>query len=126
MIAALWPRTSPAMRSMRRFISTAARREKVINRMRRGSAPARIRWATRCASVLVLPVPAPAMTSSGPATCAVTVQDRRALGLVQPVEIAGVGAGGTGDHIHPEIISCSPFVLKQIRTGIASQFATEL
>src|SRR5439155_1651213 len=33
---------------------------------RSGSVPVRIRWATRCASVLVLPVPAPAMISSGP------------------------------------------------------------
>ena len=33
--------------------------------MRRGSAPLTIRCATRWASVLVLPDPAPAMTSSG-------------------------------------------------------------
>ena len=85
--AALSPRTAPAMRSMRRVISAAARREKVISRMRRGSAPARIRCATRCASVLVLPVPAPAMTSRGPATCAVAVQHGAALRLVQPLEI---------------------------------------
>ena len=48
-------------------ISAAARREKVISRMRRGSAPLTIRCATRWASVLVLPEPAPAMTRSGPA-----------------------------------------------------------
>src|SRR5437016_11404927 len=30
-----------------------------------GSAPLTIKWATRCARVLVLPDPAPAMTSSG-------------------------------------------------------------
>ena len=53
------------MRSTRRVISAAARREKVSSRMRRGSAPLTIRCATRCASVLVLPVPAPAMISSG-------------------------------------------------------------
>ncbi len=61
-------RPSPAARcrSTRRCISPEARREKVISRMRRGSAPLTIRWATRCASVLVLPEPAPAITSSGP------------------------------------------------------------
>ena len=53
------------MRSTRLVISDAARREKVISRMRRGSAPLTMRWATRWASVLVLPEPAPAMTSSG-------------------------------------------------------------
>jgi len=52
---------------MRGAISDAARRENVINRMRRGSAPLTIRCATRCASVLVLPEPAPAITSRGPA-----------------------------------------------------------
>ena len=34
--------------------------------IRRGSAPLTIRCATRCASVLVLPEPAPAMISNGP------------------------------------------------------------
>ena len=53
------------MRLTRDVISAAARREKVISRMRRGSAPWTIRWATRWASVLVLPEPAPAMISSG-------------------------------------------------------------
>jgi hypothetical protein len=33
---------------------------------RRGSAPLRMRCATRCARVLVLPDPAPAITKSGP------------------------------------------------------------
>ena len=56
---------------------------------------------------------------------AVAVQDGRALGFVQPVEVAGVGAGGTGDHVHPETRSCSAFVLKQIRWRIGSQIATE-
>ena len=65
MTPALSPSTLRAMRSTRRVISAAARREKVISRMRRGSAPLTIRCATRCASVLVLPEPAPAMTSSG-------------------------------------------------------------
>ena len=46
-------------------ISVAARREKVSSKMRCGSAPATIKRATLCASVLVLPEPAPAITSSG-------------------------------------------------------------
>src|SRR5438067_8027917 len=54
--------TFRAIRSTRRVISAAARRENVISRIRRGSAPLTIRWATRCARVLVLPEPAPAMT----------------------------------------------------------------
>lgn len=49
----------------RRVRSDAARREKVISRMRRGSAPFFSRRATRCAKVLVLPDPAPAMIKSG-------------------------------------------------------------
>src|SRR6266850_4815579 len=53
------------MRCARRVISIAARRVKVSNRMRSGCVPPRMRCATRWASVLVLPVPAPAMTSSG-------------------------------------------------------------
>ena len=44
----------------RRVISSAARRVNVNSNKRRGSAPPRISRATRCASVLVLPVPAPA------------------------------------------------------------------
>src|SRR6266850_7200010 len=58
--------SSPTMRCARRVISIAARRLKVRSRMRCGFAPSRMRCATRCASVLVLPVPAPAMISSGP------------------------------------------------------------
>ena len=38
-IAACGPSTSAAIRSARRVISAAARREKVMSRMRRGSAP---------------------------------------------------------------------------------------
>jgi hypothetical protein len=63
---ALSPIALRAMRSTRFVISEAAWRENVISRMRRGSAPLTIRCATRWASVLVLPDPAPAMTSSGP------------------------------------------------------------
>src|ERR1700722_953160 len=49
------PSTCEHIRSTRRPLSPEARREKVINRMRRGSAPFTMRWATRWASVLVLP-----------------------------------------------------------------------
>ena len=55
-----------AICSARRVIVCAARRVKVRSRMRLGSAPRTMRWATRCASVVVLPVPAPAMIRSGP------------------------------------------------------------
>ena len=48
-----------------RVISAAARRVKVSSRIRAGRRRCAIRWATRWASVLVLPVPAPAMISSG-------------------------------------------------------------
>ena len=57
-------RRGSRMRSARRSISAAARREKVSSRMRCGSAPFITRCATRCASVSVLPEPAPAMISS--------------------------------------------------------------
>ncbi len=40
--------------------------------MRSGSAPASIRATTASTSVVVLPVPGPASTSSGPARCATT------------------------------------------------------
>ena len=54
-------RTEAKIRSARRVISAAARREKVSNMMRPGGVPVAIRWATLCAKVSVLPVPAPAM-----------------------------------------------------------------
>ena len=41
----------------------AIRRAKGIRRIRRGSAPCRIRCATRCVRVLVLPLPGPASTT---------------------------------------------------------------
>src|SRR5688572_3237490 len=59
------PKTSVVMRSARRCISAAALLEKVRSRMRRGSTPHTTRWATRLASVLVFPEPAPAMIRSG-------------------------------------------------------------
>ena len=58
---------SATTRCARRVISSAARRVKVSSRMRSGADALSSRWATRCASVLVLPVPAPAITSSGAA-----------------------------------------------------------
>src|SRR5690606_8449818 len=51
----------------RRIISCAARRENVSRAIRSGATPAITRCATRWASMAVLPVPAPAMTSCGPA-----------------------------------------------------------
>ena len=58
------PKASLAMRWTRRVISTAARRENVMSRIRRGSVPLAARCTTRWASVLVLPDPAPAITRS--------------------------------------------------------------
>ena len=66
------PSTRCSTPPTRRSISWAARRLKVSSSMRCGSAPWRIRRATRCASVLVLPDPAPAMTSSGRVSAAVS------------------------------------------------------
>ena len=86
---ALWPRASSppvalaTIRRARRIISCDARRENVSSRMRSGATPFSTRCATRCASVFVLPVPAPAMMSSGPAARAALVElavcRRRAL-----------------------------------------------
>jgi hypothetical protein len=55
MMLALEPSILAQMLSTRRLISDAARREKVINKIRRGSTPLTIKLATRCANVLVLP-----------------------------------------------------------------------
>src|SRR5688500_11463097 len=54
MMPASAPRTLRAIRSTRFDISAAARRENVMSRIRRGSAPLTIRWATRWARVLGL------------------------------------------------------------------------
>ena len=59
------PMAAPVMRLTRPVISRAARRENVSNKIRCGSMPLTTRWATRWARVLVLPEPAPAITSSG-------------------------------------------------------------
>jgi hypothetical protein len=50
--------------STRRVISTAARRENVISRMRPGSAPLATRCTTRCARVAVLPDRATAISGA--------------------------------------------------------------
>ena len=59
--------------------------------MRRGSAPLTIRCATRWASVLVLPEPAPAMTSSGAGapSHADAMLDGAALLGIELLEIGG-------------------------------------
>src|ERR1700677_2747579 len=97
MIPALSPKTLRAMRSTRFVISDAARRENVISRIRRGSAPWTIKWATRWARVLVLPEPAPAMTSSGAAAnppAAPCSTARRCSGLrVSRYAVAGCTMG---------------------------------
>src|SRR6516162_8245092 len=59
-------RTEVKIRSARRVISSAARRVNVRSRSRSGGVPVAIRWAPLCASVSVLPVPAPAIMRSGP------------------------------------------------------------
>ena len=63
------PRSRRRIPSTRRVISCAARRVKVSSRMRRGSTPLAMWKATRFASVVVLPVPAPATISSGVSPC---------------------------------------------------------
>ena len=57
---------SPAMRSALDVISRAARRLNVSNNSRSGRTPRVSSHATREASVVVLPVPAPATISNGP------------------------------------------------------------
>lgn len=83
----------PTMRCVRRVISSAARRVKVRSKMRSGRAPDSTRCATRCASVFVLPVPAPAIISNGPepnwaASCCllfnVSSEDARVTGVTIP------------------------------------------
>ena len=89
------PNASLPIRCTRRVISTAARRENVISRMRRGSTPLAARCTTRWASVLVLPDPAPAITrragaasfADRDAVLAHTVLDSAALVGVELVEI---------------------------------------
>jgi hypothetical protein len=59
--------TGPISAATRSFISRAALLVKVTARMSKGRArPVAIRWAIRVVSTRVLPVPAPARTSTGP------------------------------------------------------------
>jgi len=61
------PRPSARINWLRRVISRAARRVKVSSRIRLAWMPWQSRsQAARATSVRVLPVPAPASTSSGP------------------------------------------------------------
>ena len=90
------PSTSPTIRSTRRAISAAARREKVISRMRRGSAPLddQVRDAMRQRVGL-------ARAGAGddqqrPGDRAAAMLDGRALLVVQPVEIGGVERSNQG------------------------------
>ena len=88
------PRAQIAARAAaatRRLSSAAARREKVASMMRFGSAPESTRCATRCASVLVLPTPAPAMTSSG-----AVVLDRERCASLRSSKGAPNQGGGHG------------------------------
>ncbi len=64
---------SPAIRaSMRSRSAWAPRRPNVRIRIRSGSTPAAIRAATASTSIVVLPVPGPPTTSSGPSTWSAT------------------------------------------------------
>ena len=76
-----------------------------------------IRWATRCASVLVLPEPAPAMTSSGPATSAAAMLDRQPLRVVQPAEIGRHVGRIRGDVAHAPMKPRFPFVRNRCRSS---------
>ena len=111
-------RPGAQMRSTRRVISAAARREKVISRMRRGSAPLTIRCATRCARVLVLPDPAPAMTSSA-AGCGARIGGQavfhgQPLLRVQLLEV-GQGHQGSGARVEePTTYPYSCFVRNEV------------
>ena len=65
--AARAPLAASATRLAARLsISSAARRVKVSSRMRSGAVPRSSRQATRATKARVLPVPAPATTTSGP------------------------------------------------------------
>ncbi len=62
----------PSRTAIRSRSSIAALRLNVSTRIRSGSVPRSIRRATDSTSVVVLPVPGPASTSSGPPTCSAT------------------------------------------------------
>ena len=60
---------SPLSASTRSTISRAALLVKVMARIFHAGTPLSIRWAMRQVSTRVLPLPAPAKTSSGPCVC---------------------------------------------------------
>ena len=68
------------------------------------------RCATRCASVSVLPEPAPAMTSSGRAVRADAVLHRRALVGIELFQIVHANHEGGGvrttNHVSPFVRKC--------------------
>ena len=93
-----------------RCISAAARREKVSNIIRRGSAPETIRCATQLASVLVLPEPAPAMMRSGGASSSAaqpcsTARRCSALSLARYVAVIS-HRRHRERHVHPSLRGC--------------------
>ena len=114
-------RTAAAMRSTRRIISAAARRENVSSSMRRGSAPLTMRCATRWASVLVLPEPAPAMIKqrTGRQKLRLAVFDGAPLLGIEPVEIGGGHARGRGKALPPLAARTAP-VWKSALAAIAA------
>lgn len=65
---------APRRPDIRSRSSIAALRLKVSTRIRSGSVPRSIRRATASTSVVVLPVPGPASTSSGPPACSTTAR----------------------------------------------------
>src|SRR6185295_12226814 len=113
---------SATMRCARRVISSAARREKVSSRMRSGAAPASSRCATRCASVFVLPVPAPARISSGPSPN-VAASRCRVFNLSIPnyrrnTVYSSIGVSAT---FRDSMRTLAPEILKGIRRGIEKE-----
>src|SRR5438105_2607327 len=84
--------------STRRAISPAALLVKVTARTWRGCTPRTpSRWAMRCAMTRVLPLPAPASTSSGPSPARTAsrggglrlLESRRGMGVQTPVLVMG-------------------------------------
>ena len=79
------PSATPISASMRSRISRAALLVKVTARISCGRArPEAMRWATRVVSTRVLPVPAPASTSTGPSSASTA----RRCSSLRPREIA--------------------------------------
>ncbi len=75
-------------------ISPAARRVKVSSRIRSAGTPRSIRYATRQASVRVLPVPEPATTSSGPSPYVTASRWAGLSSSSHEPDISGLPSGG--------------------------------